>query len=81
MLLSNPTLRTTTLTEMDVLAYERIWLPTGMIAIAASLSPLMQQGNLIARKAHVGLNMGVMTLFLWQAVSGMEIVNKIWSNR
>ena len=54
---------------------------TAMIAIAASLSPLMQQGNLIARKAHVGLNMGVMTLFLWQAVSGMEIVNKIWSNR
>ena len=54
---------------------------TGMIAIAASLSPLMQQGNLIARKAHVGLNMGVMTLFLWQAVSGMEIVNKIWANR
>ena len=54
---------------------------TGMIAIAASLSPLMQQGNLIARKAHVGLNMGVMTLFLWQAVSGMEFVNKIWSHR
>ena len=54
---------------------------TGMIAAAASLSPLMQQGNLIARKAHVGLNMGTMTLFLWQAVSGMEIVNKIWTNR
>ena len=54
---------------------------TGMIAVAASLSPLMQQGNLIARKAHVGLNMGVLTLFLWQAVSGMEIVNKIWTNR
>ena len=54
---------------------------TGMIAVAASLSPLMQQGNLIARKAHVGLNMGVLTLFLWQAVSGMEIVNKIWANR
>ena len=54
---------------------------TGMIAVAASLSPLMQQGNLIARKAHVGLNMGVMTLFLWQAVSGLEIVNKISTNR
>lgn len=54
---------------------------TGMIAAAASLSPLMQQGNLLARKAHVGLNMGLLTLFLWQAVSGMEIVNKIWSNR
>ena len=54
---------------------------TGMIAAAASLSPLMQQGNLIARKAHVGLNMGMLTLFLWQAVSGMEIVNKIWTSR
>tara|TARA_B100001939_G_scaffold327121_1_gene321221 strand:- start:1094 stop:1552 length:459 start_codon:yes stop_codon:yes gene_type:complete len=54
---------------------------TGMIALAASLAPLMQQGNLIARKAHSGLNMLVFTLFLWQAVSGLEIVNKIWSNR
>ena len=54
---------------------------TGMIAVAASLSPLMQRGNVIARKAHVGLNMGMLTLFLWQAVSGMEIVNKIWTNR
>jgi len=25
--------------------------------------------------------MGMLTLFLWQAVSGMEIVNKIWVNR
>jgi len=48
-----------------------------LVAIAASLSPLMQAGNLIARKVHVGLNMTLMTLFLWQAVSGMQIVNKI----
>ncbi len=54
---------------------------TSLIALASALSPLMQQGNLIARKVHVGLNMSVMTLFLWQAVSGMEIVNKIWSSR
>ena len=54
---------------------------TGLIALAAALSPLMQRGNLIARKAHVGLNMLVMTLFLWQAVSGMQILNKIWTNR
>ena len=54
---------------------------TGMIALAASLAPFMQQGNVIARKANVGLNMGTLTLFLWQAVSGMEIVNKIWVNR
>ena len=50
---------------------------TSLIAVAAALSPLMQAGNLIARKVHVGLNMTVMTLFLWQAVSGMQIVNKI----
>jgi hypothetical protein len=37
----------------------------------------MQQGNLVARKVHVGLNMAMMTLFLWQAVTGMQIVNKI----
>ena len=54
---------------------------TSMLAVAAALSPLMQQGNLIARKIHVGLNMGVFTLFLWQAVTGMQIVNKIWENR
>ena len=54
---------------------------TCLIALAASLTPLMQQGNLIARKAHVGLNMLMMTLFLWQAVSGMQILNKIWDNR
>ena len=54
---------------------------TSLLALASALSPLMQQGDLIARKVHVGLNMSVMTLFLWQAVSGMEIVNKIWTSR
>ena len=49
--------------------------------MAAALSPLMQQGTLIARKIHVGLNMGVVTLFLGQAVTGMQIVTKIWENR
>ena len=52
-----------------------------LLVLAAALSPLMQQGNLIARKIHVGLNMSVVTLFLWQAVTGMQIVNKIWENR
>jgi hypothetical protein len=54
---------------------------TTLLALAAALSPLMQQGNLIARKIHVGLNMSVVTLFLWQAVTGMQIVTKIWENR
>ena len=48
-----------------------------MIAIAASLAPLMQAGNEWARKIHVGMNMLLMTLFLWQAVTGMQIVNKL----
>jgi len=52
-----------------------------LIAIAAALAPLMQSGNELARKAHVGLNMTLVTLFLWQAVTGMQIVNKIWENR
>ena len=54
---------------------------TCLIALAVSLTSLMQQGNLIARKVHVGLNMSVMTLFLWQAFSGLQILNKIWENR
>jgi hypothetical protein len=54
---------------------------TCLVALAVALIPLIQQGNLLARKAHVGLNMLMMTLFLWQAVSGMQILNKIWDNR
>ncbi|MFM7286630.1 MAG: DUF4079 domain-containing protein [Cyanobium sp.] len=54
---------------------------TCLVALAVALIPLVQQGNLIARKVHVGLNMLMMTLFLWQAVTGMQIVNKIWENR
>ena len=50
---------------------------SGMVAIGASLSPLMQRGNLIARKVHVGLGMAMLVLFLWQAFTGMEILNKI----
>ena len=50
---------------------------TSLVAVAAGLAPLMQAGNELARKAHVGLNMTLVTLFLWQAVSGMQIVNKL----
>lgn len=53
---------------------------TCLVALAVALIPLVQQGNLIARKAHVGLNMLMMTLFLWQAVTGMQILNRIWEN-
>jgi len=49
------------------------------LSLAAALSPLMQQGNLLARKLHVILNMAVFTLFLWQAWTGSEILLKIVS--
>ena len=54
---------------------------TCLVALAVALIPLVQQGNLIARKAHVGLNMLMMTLVLWQAVTGKQIVNKHWEYR
>ena len=54
---------------------------TTLVALAVAMIPWIQQGNLIARKVHVGLNMLMMTLFLWQAVTGMQILNKIWENR
>jgi Protein of unknown function (DUF4079) len=50
---------------------------TGIIATAASLVPYMQKGNDIARKAHVGLNMMMVCLFAWQAVSGVQILQRI----
>ena len=50
---------------------------TSLVAIAASLTTAMQKGNLVARKVHVGLNMTVLTLFLWQAFTGLQIVQKI----
>lgn len=50
---------------------------TLLLAVAASFTTAMQKGDLTARKVHVGLNMTVMTLFLWQAVTGLQIVGKI----
>jgi hypothetical protein len=50
---------------------------TLMLAVAASFSTAMQKGDLTARKVHVGLNMTVMTLFLWQVFTGLQIVGKI----
>ena len=52
---------------------------TGIIAIAAALSPLMQKGNEIARYTHIVLNIVLVGLFGWQAVTGMDIVQRIIS--
>jgi uncharacterized membrane protein len=52
---------------------------TGIIATSASLVPFMQKGNELARYTHIVLNMVLVGLFGWQAITGMEIVQKIVS--
>lgn len=49
----------------------------GAIATSAALVPFMQKGNEFARYTHITLNVVLLGLFGWQAVSGMEIVQKI----
>jgi len=50
---------------------------TGLIAVSASLSPFMQKGADWARYSHIFLNVALLGLFVWQAVTGMEIVQRI----
>lgn len=50
---------------------------TGIIAVSASLVPYMQKGNAFARYTHISLNITLLGLFGWQAISGMQIVQKI----
>lgn len=50
---------------------------TGLIATSAALSPFMQKGADWARYTHIMLNIVLVGLFGWQAVSGMQIVQRI----
>lgn len=52
---------------------------TGLIAISASLSPYMQKGLDWARYGHIGINLVIVGLFGWQAISGVEILLRIIS--
>lgn len=52
---------------------------TGLIAVSASLSPFMQKGQDWARYTHILLNISILGLFGWQAVTGVEIVQRIIS--
>jgi len=54
---------------------------TGLIAVSASLSPYMQKGKDWARYSHIFLNVVLLGLFSWQAVSGLEIIQRIISKR
>jgi hypothetical protein len=53
---------------------------TGLVATSASLSPFMQKGQGWARYTHIFLNVGLLGLFGWQAVTGMQIVQRILEN-
>jgi Protein of unknown function (DUF4079) len=52
---------------------------TAMIATSAAMTPFMQKGATWARLIHVGLNMSLVTLFGWQAITGLDIVQRIIS--
>ncbi len=52
---------------------------TALIATSASLSPFMQKGHNWARFTHIGLNVVLLGLFSWQAVTGMQIVQRLIS--
>ncbi|WP_250124504.1 DUF4079 domain-containing protein [Chroococcidiopsis sp. CCMEE 29] len=54
---------------------------TSMIAVSASLSPFMQKGHYWARYTHIVLNAGLLALFSWQAVSGVQIIQNILSKK
>lgn len=50
---------------------------TGLIATSAALSPFMQKGQGWARYTHIALNVGLVGLFGWQALTGMQIVQRL----
>ncbi len=50
---------------------------TALVAISASLTPFMQKGSEVARALHMTLNMLLVGFFGWQAVTGMQIVQRI----
>jgi len=53
---------------------------TSLIAFSASLSPFMQKGANWARMTHILLNFALLGLFAWQAITGVQIVQKILTN-
>ena len=50
---------------------------TGLIAVSASLTPFMQKGKDWARSTHIGLNVILLGIFIWQAFTGVEILLRI----
>jgi hypothetical protein len=52
----------------------------GLITTSAALVPFMQKGSETARFTHISLNVVLVGLFGWQALTGMQIVQRLLSN-
>ncbi|MEM6752767.1 MAG: DUF4079 domain-containing protein [Cyanobacteria bacterium P01_C01_bin.38] len=52
---------------------------TALISFSASLSPFMQKGANWARATHILLNFALLGLFIYETISGVQIVQKILS--
>lgn len=48
-----------------------------LAALSAALAPLLQQGKDWARSIHIAVNTILVGVFVWQAVTGFEIVQRI----
>jgi len=51
----------------------------GVIAMSGSLTPYMQKGQDWARYSHIVLNILILGLFIWEAITGVEILSRIIS--
>jgi len=52
---------------------------TSLVATTAALTPWLQKKQGWARNVHIALNIVLVGLFGWQAVTGMQIVQRILS--
>ncbi len=53
----------------------------GLVALSAALAPMMKDGQKVwARNLHIVLNVAVLGILGWQAVTGIQIVLKIVSS-
>lgn len=50
-----------------------------ILAISTALVPYMQKGSEVARYSHITLNITMLGIFGWQAVTGMQILQRIIS--
>jgi hypothetical protein len=48
-----------------------------LAALSAGLAPFMQQGNQFARNLHLVSNAVLLAIFGWQAVTGVQIIQRI----